>query len=63
MKLSILLLKWLCPAAEHERCEFRQDLHRAQAHAEELNRAVAEHRPRSDNVVDLGLKKQQKVGR
>ena len=40
MKLSQWILKLCCPTAEKERMELRQDIRRAQAHAEDLTRTV-----------------------
>ena len=40
MRLSLRFLKLLCPRREKERMEFRQDMHRVSAHAENLFREV-----------------------
>ena len=40
MKFSQKVLRWLCPLAEKERMEFRKDIKRVTAHAEDLARTV-----------------------
>ena len=56
MKLCHILLRLLQPRAEKERREFRKDMARAEAHAEEFSRTVSVH---ADQLTEVACRKVQ----